>query len=308
MTHIRLQDRQQRADVLALREPETQIVNREGVSQVVDTGTVARSAVRDAGLPEEPAEVPFDVPDRQRLAGPAGEEPVPGRPPDEACVVVGEPDPQRFGDGNLPVLTALGVADLQHSGVDVDIVRAQQTGLAQPQTAGVDRPEQHRHDQVPERHQGTGVAPVGLGEQRRQFLVGVDVRDVAGGSGQHPRGQHVGVDAAAAQPAGQFPDRRGQTLQGRRFDSSSPSGRDPRLDRNPGDRAQSGELGTTELLEPGQHPRLGHILVAHHPLLRDERCDRVRQRDIGGGHRDTCVAGWSGSSAHSASRPRDDFR
>jgi hypothetical protein len=31
MTHIRLQDRQQRADVLALSEPEPQIVDREGV-------------------------------------------------------------------------------------------------------------------------------------------------------------------------------------------------------------------------------------------------------------------------------------
>jgi hypothetical protein len=35
MTHIRLQDRQQRADVLTLSEPETQIVDREGVPQVM---------------------------------------------------------------------------------------------------------------------------------------------------------------------------------------------------------------------------------------------------------------------------------
>jgi negative regulator of sigma E activity len=32
MTHIRLQDRQQRADVLTLSEPETEIVDREGVA------------------------------------------------------------------------------------------------------------------------------------------------------------------------------------------------------------------------------------------------------------------------------------
>ena len=78
MTHIRLQDRQQRADVLALSEPEPQIVDREGVPQVVDAGTVTPPAVGDAGLSEEPAEVLVDVPDRQRQAGLAGEEPIPG--------------------------------------------------------------------------------------------------------------------------------------------------------------------------------------------------------------------------------------
>src|SRR5664280_71893 len=42
MTHIRLQDRQQRADVLALSEPEAEIVDREGVPQVVNAGTAPR--------------------------------------------------------------------------------------------------------------------------------------------------------------------------------------------------------------------------------------------------------------------------
>ena len=81
MTHVGLQDRQQRADVLAAERTRPQIVDREGVPQVVDAGTVAPPAVGDAGLPEEPAEVLVDVPDRQRQAGPAGEEPVPGRTP-----------------------------------------------------------------------------------------------------------------------------------------------------------------------------------------------------------------------------------
>ena len=115
------------------------------------------------------------------------------------------------------------------------------------------------------------------------------------------------MDAPVAQPSGQLPDRRGQGLQGRRSDSPSPGGGDPCLDRDLGDRAQSGELDATERFEPGQYPRLGGVLVADGTLLRDERCDRVGQRD-GGGHRDACAAGRSGSSAHLASRPRDDFR
>jgi hypothetical protein len=60
------------------------------------------------------------------------------------------------------------------------------------------------------------------------------VRDIAGGSGQRTCRQDVGADASATQPAAQLPDRRGQTLQGRRSDAPSPSGRDPRLDRDPG--------------------------------------------------------------------------
>ena len=53
------------------------------------------------------------------------------RTADELGVVVGEPDPQRLGDGHLPILAAFGVADLQHSGVDVDIAGTQQAGLAE---------------------------------------------------------------------------------------------------------------------------------------------------------------------------------
>src|SRR5664279_1533870 len=83
MTHIRLQDRQQRADVLALSEPEAEIVDREGVPQVVNAGTAPPAAVGDAGLPEEPAEVLVDVPHRQWQTVPAGEEPVPARTPEE---------------------------------------------------------------------------------------------------------------------------------------------------------------------------------------------------------------------------------
>src|SRR6476469_9101172 len=107
MTHVRLQDGQQRADVLTLGEPGPKVVDRERVSQVMDPGTAAGAAMRDAGLPQEPAEVPLDVPDGEWLAVPAGEEPVPGRPPGEVGVVGGEPDPQWFGDRDLPVLAAL---------------------------------------------------------------------------------------------------------------------------------------------------------------------------------------------------------
>jgi hypothetical protein len=43
MTHIRLQDRQQRTDVLALGEPETEIADREGVTQVMLVPTSAQA-------------------------------------------------------------------------------------------------------------------------------------------------------------------------------------------------------------------------------------------------------------------------
>src|SRR5664279_2749711 len=48
MTHTRLQDRQQRADVLALSEPEAEIVDREGVPQVVNAGPASPTAAGGA--------------------------------------------------------------------------------------------------------------------------------------------------------------------------------------------------------------------------------------------------------------------
>ena len=172
------------------------------------------------GLPEEPAEVVVDVHQRQRPAGvaPGKNHSQPGCPA-MLRLVAGQPFAQRAGDGDLPVLAALGVADLQDPGDGVDVAGAEQPGLGDAQAAGVDRPEQYRHDQVPERDLRTVAAAVGLGEQVRQFLVGVDVRDVAGGPGQRARRQDVGRGAAAAEPAGEFPDRGGQALQGRRPDS-----------------------------------------------------------------------------------------
>ena len=176
------------------------------------------------------------------------------------------------------------------------------------QAAGVDRPEQHRHDQVPERGLGTAAAAVRLGEQGRQFLVGVDVGDVAGGPGQHACGQDVCPGAAAAEPPGEFPDRRGQALQGCRLDSPLPGRGDPCLGRGPGDRAQPGELGAAERLEPGQHPLLGVVLVADGAFFGGECRNRAGQAHAAV-HRDTCPsAGASGSRAHLASRPREDFR
>ena len=58
-------------------------------------GAVASTTVGNAGLPQKSAEVLVDVPERQRLPGPAGEEPIPARAPEDVGVVVGEPDAQR---------------------------------------------------------------------------------------------------------------------------------------------------------------------------------------------------------------------
>jgi len=45
----------------------------------MDTGAVAPAAVGNAGLPQEPAEVPVNVHDRQRLPRRAGEDGPPRR-------------------------------------------------------------------------------------------------------------------------------------------------------------------------------------------------------------------------------------
>ena len=84
-------------------------------------GAVAPATVGNAGLPQEPAEILVDVPQRQRLPGRAGEEPVPARAPEDVGVVVSEPFAQRCADGHLPVFAALGVAELQNPGARVDV-------------------------------------------------------------------------------------------------------------------------------------------------------------------------------------------
>src|SRR5260370_33240208 len=136
----------------------------------MDAGTVAPAAVGNAGLPQEPAEVPVDVHERQRLPGPAGEEPVPAGAPGDAGVIASEPFAQRSADGHLPVLAALAVANCQDPGVKVDVAEAQQPGFGGTQPAGVDRAEQHRHDQVPDRALRVLVTAAGLGEECTQLL------------------------------------------------------------------------------------------------------------------------------------------
>ena len=222
-------------------------------------------------------------------------------------MVAGQPVTECFGDGYLPVLATFRVADLQHPGVDIDVVDTEQAGLRAAQTAGVDRAEQHRHDQVAQRNLGAVVAAVGLREQRHQFPVGVDVGDIPGGPGQRGAGQQVGRHAPPTQPAGQLSHRRGQALQGRGRDAAPPRRDDPRLHRRLGERVRPGELAAVERLEPGQHLRLGVVFVADRAFLGHQGRDRVGQRDAGV-HRVTPAAGPSGSRAHWANKPSDDFR
>src|SRR5664279_1598124 len=81
------------------------------------------------------------------------------------------------------------------------------TRLPQVRELGPDYAGALRHDQVPERDLRAVAAAVGLGEQGRQFLVCVDVRDLGGGPGQRACGQDVSLQASATQPTGQLPDR-----------------------------------------------------------------------------------------------------
>ena len=116
MAHVGLQDRQQRADVFAAGKPRPQVCVHL-MAQMVHAGAAPWPAVRDAGLPEEPAEVLVDVPQHQRQVGrAAGEEQVPAGLPGHVRAVAGQPFAQRPGEGHLPVLAALGVADLQLGG------------------------------------------------------------------------------------------------------------------------------------------------------------------------------------------------
>src|SRR5712664_2216952 len=105
------------------------------MAQVVNAGAVAPAAVGNAGLPQKSAEILIDIPERQRLPGPAGEEPLPAGAPDDVGVVAGQPGTKWRADGHLPVFAALRGADLQ----DANVVEAQQPGFGGTQAAGVDR-------------------------------------------------------------------------------------------------------------------------------------------------------------------------
>ena len=94
MAHVGLQDRQQRADVLAGGEPCPQVVNRKSMPEIMDSGAVPPTAVRDAGLPEEAAEVVVDVHQRQGPAlAPGKNHSQPGWP--AMCAGAGQPFAQR---------------------------------------------------------------------------------------------------------------------------------------------------------------------------------------------------------------------
>jgi hypothetical protein len=51
VTHVGLQDRQQRAGVLAAVEPRPQVIDRKNMTKIMDTGAVALAAVGNARLP-----------------------------------------------------------------------------------------------------------------------------------------------------------------------------------------------------------------------------------------------------------------
>ena len=122
------------------------------------TRAVASAPVGDAGLPEESTEVLVEVPKGERSTGRAREDPLPAGAPNDLGVVAGEPLTKWLAHGHLAVLAALRVPDLKDPGVDVYIVDVQQAGFGGTQTAGIDRAEQHRHDQVPERDQRAVMA------------------------------------------------------------------------------------------------------------------------------------------------------
>jgi hypothetical protein len=223
-------------------------------------------------------------------------------------VVADEPFAQLLADGQLPVFAAFRVTDLQHARVDLDVRDAQQPGFRAAQPARVDRAEQDGHHQMPERYLRAVAAAVGLREQRCEFLVAVDVRDVTGGLLEHPGRQHVCVNAAVVKPAGELSDRRDQADHGRRLHCPLSGADDPRLDRRSRDRAKTGELAGAERVEAGQRPLLADVLVAKRTLLGDQPRDRAGQRDLGAHWASPSRAGVSGSSAHRRNRPRDDFR
>ena len=186
---------------------------------------------------------------------------------------------------------------------------AQQPGLRAAQPARVDRAEQDRHHQMPERHLRAVAAAVGLREQRREFLIGVDVRDVTRGLLEHPGRQHVRVNAATVKPAGELPDRRDQALQRRGLHRPPARRGDPRLDRRSRDRLQAGKLAGAERVEsgPAPAPRSRTCSQAHvspRPAPRSRRPASISRAHWVSPSR----AGLSGSSAHLANRPSDDFR
>lgn len=98
--------------------------------------------------------------------------------PVELSMIVRQPNMNRFGHGDLTVLSAFGIADQQDPCRQINILNAQQAGFRAAQTAGVDSPEQDWHDQMPQRHVAAVMAAIRLGKEGGQFRVGINVRSV----------------------------------------------------------------------------------------------------------------------------------
>src|SRR5262249_36930322 len=123
-------DRQERVDVLAVVKPGPQVVHCHRVTQVMDAGSVTAAAVGDPGVPQEPPEVMVDVHQRHRLPWAAArEKPLAGVGSSGSTGVSGETVTQRLRDRELPIFAAFGVADLQNTGVEVNVLDAQEPGF-----------------------------------------------------------------------------------------------------------------------------------------------------------------------------------
>src|SRR5260370_13067827 len=99
------------------------------MAEVMHTRAVASASVGDAGLPEKSTEVLVDVPEGERTAGRAGEEPLPAGAPDDVGVAVGEAGTKRLADGCLAGLAALRRSDPHDTGVEIHLADPPQATL-----------------------------------------------------------------------------------------------------------------------------------------------------------------------------------
>jgi hypothetical protein len=175
--------------------------------------------MRNPGLPEEPSEVLVDVSfgdcssmrAREKIGSRIREqvEPLP----------IGTASIEKIGGyGDEPVLVAFPVQNRKDAGVKIHVPDFEVESLRKAQPAAVEDTEEQRHDPLSVRHLGTVTTGIDLPEERREFCIAEDIRDIGRYSWKAAFGEHVCRNTDAAHVQSQLPNDANPVLQGcRRF-------------------------------------------------------------------------------------------
>jgi hypothetical protein len=124
VSKIRFEYRKEGREVPAFLNPASEAMDCEGVSEIMNSGSFARTTVRNPGIPEELTEIGVDgFPIQGASAA--------GRLQEVALLLRIQMDLARirpttvgqlFGHGHLSVLAELTRIDSEHAGMKVDII------------------------------------------------------------------------------------------------------------------------------------------------------------------------------------------